>query len=95
MEARSDMVQDEVDQVVVSHLGIDMESINITQVFLDSTCLFEITDLVESSVWLIMVTILLPNGVLDLFPSIIPVCISFPTLQCFSFHISINRSKPL
>ena len=47
-EARGDTVQDNVDEVVICHLGIDIESIDIIQVFLDSTCLFEITALVKS-----------------------------------------------
>ena len=38
VEARSDTIQDDIAQVVVGHLGIDIESIDIVQVFLDSTC---------------------------------------------------------
>ena len=36
-EARGDPVQDDIDEVMVGHLGIDIESINIIQVFLNST----------------------------------------------------------
>ena len=32
-EARGDTVQDDIDEVVVSYLGIDIESIDIMQVF--------------------------------------------------------------
>ena len=49
-EARGDTWQDDVDQLIVTHFGIDIESIDIVQVFLDSTCLFEITDLVKSPI---------------------------------------------
>lgn len=70
LEARGDMIQNDVDEVVVRHLGMDVESINIIQVFLDCTCLFEIPDLVKSLVWLVVSTTVLPNSVLDLFSSI-------------------------
>ena len=39
VEVSSNTVQNEVDKVVVSHVGIDIESIDIIQVFLDGTCL--------------------------------------------------------
>ena len=49
-EARSDTVQDDVDEVMAGYLGINFDSIDIVQVFLDSTCLFEITYPVKSPV---------------------------------------------
>ena len=45
-EARGSTVQDDVDQLIVSHLVIDIKSIDIVQVFLDRSCLFEITNLI-------------------------------------------------
>ena len=45
-QARADTVQNDIDQVVVCHLGIDIKSVNIVQVLLDSTCLFEISYLI-------------------------------------------------
>ena len=69
-DARGDPVQDDIDEVMVGHLGIDFESINIIQVFLNSTYLFKITDLVKSPVWLIVVAIVFPNGGRDFPPSI-------------------------
>ena len=84
-EARCDTVQEDNDEVKVSHLGIDIESIDIIQVFLDSTCLLEITYLVKSPVWLIVVTRVLPNGVLDLFPSIAPMHVRLPPFQGITF----------
>ena len=50
VEARSDIVQDDIDLMVVCYLGIEIESIDIVQVFLHYTCLFEITNLVKSPV---------------------------------------------
>ena len=84
-EGRGDTVQDDIDQVMISHLGIDIKSIDIVQVFLDSTCLFEISNLIKSPVWLIVVTIVLPNGFLDFFSSIEPMLIGFLLFQCVSF----------
>ena len=77
-EARGDTVQDNVDQVVVGHLSIDIKSINMVQVSLDSTCLFEIIYLVKSPVRLIVVTIVFPNSVCDFSTSIEPMLVRLP-----------------
>ena len=69
-EARGNTVQDDVDEVMVSQLGVDIESIDIVQGFLDSTCLFEITDLIKRSVRHIAVAIAFPNSIRDLFINI-------------------------
>ena len=50
VQARGDTVLDDIDKVMVTHLGIDIESIDIVQLFLHSTCLLKITDLVKSPV---------------------------------------------
>ena len=84
-EARGNTVQNDVDEVMVSYLGVDIASIDIVQLFLHSTCLFEITDLVKSPVRLVMVTIVFPNGILKLFPSIEPMLVGLPPFQCLSF----------
>ena len=84
-EARGDIVQDDIDEMIVSHLGIDIKSIDIIQVFLDSTCLFEITYLVKSPVRLIVVAIVLPNGVLDFSSTIEPMLVRPPPFQRISF----------
>ena len=84
-EARGDTVQDDIDEVMVSPLDIDIESINIIQVFLESTCLFEITCLVKSPVRLIMVAIGFPNGGRDFSPSIEPMVVRFAPFQRISF----------
>ena len=84
-EARGNTVQDDVDEVMVSQLGVDIESIDIVQGFLDSTCLFEITYLIKSPVWLIMVAIVFPNGGRDFSPSIQPMLVRFPPFQRISF----------
>ena len=86
-QARSDTIQDDIDEVMVSHLSIDSESINIIQLFLDSTCLFEITYLVKSPVWLIVVTIVHLNGVLDLFTSIELMLVRLPPFQRISLGV--------
>ena len=49
-QARRDTIPDDGDKVVICHLGIDIESIDIVQLFLHSTCLLKITDLVKSPV---------------------------------------------
>ena len=89
-EARSDTIQDNIDEVMVSHLGIDIESIDIIQVFLDSTCLFEIADLVKSNIWLVAVTILLSNGLLNFFPSIELMLVGLPPFPHISFGTQAN-----
>ena len=70
---------------MVSHLGIDVKSIDIIQVFLDSTCLLEIIDLVKSPVKLIVVAIVFPNGVLDFSASIEPMFVRLPPFLHISF----------
>ena len=77
-EARSDTVEDDNDQVGVGHLSIDIKSIDIIQVLLDSTCLFAITYLVKSPVRLIVVAIVLPNGIHDVSLSIEPMLVRLP-----------------
>ena len=76
-EARGDTISDDIDQVMVSQLGIYIKSINIIPVFLNSTCLFEITDLVNGPVQLIVIAIVLPNGILDIFSIIKPMVLRF------------------
>ena len=66
-ETRGYTVQNNIDQVTHSHLAIDIKFIDIVQVFLDIISLFEITNPIKSPVQLVMVTIVLPNVVLDLF----------------------------
>ena len=78
VEARSNTVQYDVDQALCSHLGIDINSINIILACLDSICLLEITNLVKSPVWLTVVTTVLLNGILYLFSSIKPMPVRFP-----------------
>ena len=86
VEANGDPVQDDVDELIVSHLSIDIESIDIIQVFLDSTCLLEITDLIKSPVWLAMVDIVFPYGIPNLFPDSILVTIYVSPLLHFYSH---------
>ena len=85
-EARCDTIQDDVDEVMVHHLSIDIESIDIIQVFLDSTYLLEITNLVKSPICLIVVAMVVPNGVLDLLRRSTPVSMCFLPFQFFSFY---------
>ena len=92
-ETRGDTVQDDVDKVMVSHLGMDIESIDIVHVFLHSTCLLEITDFVKSSVWLVMVTIAFLNGILNLFPTIEPMLVGFPSISMRLLQY-MSRYKP-
>ena len=84
---RRDTVQDDVDEMVVHHLDIDIASIDFMQAFLDSTWLFETSDLLQIIVRLIRVTIVLSDGVANLFPTSIPVSICFPQFQCLSISI--------
>ena len=85
VEARSGTVQNNIIKFIVCHLGIDIESINIIQVFSNSTCLFEITDLVQSPMWLIVGMIVFLDGVLDGFPGIIPMSATLPAFVLCSF----------
>ena len=80
-DTSNNTVQDDVDEVMAGHLGINFDSIDIVQVFLDSTGLFEITYLVKSHVRFIVVAIVFPNGILNLFSSIEPMLIRLPPFQ--------------
>ena len=84
-DARGDTIQDDITQVVVSRLGMTILHIDIVQVLLYSTCLFKITNVVESSVWLILVGIIFPNGILDFFSSIVLILVRRPSFQRISF----------
>ena len=77
-EASGHIVQDNVDKMMVYRTCVDMKYIHIVQVFLHNICLFELADLVEIPVWLLVITIVLPNLVLNLFLSSIPVPVCFP-----------------
>ena len=85
-KVKADTIQDEIDQVMIHNFEVDIESIDIIQVFLDSTCILEITDLVVSPIWLIVVAIVLPNCILTFFPGNIPMPVSLPQLQFFTFY---------
>ena len=89
-EARCDTIQDDIDPIVLIDVGIDIQSINIIQVFLDRTCLVVITDVVKSSVQLVVIAIVFPSGILDLFLSSLPMPISFLQFQCFTFCMQTN-----
>ena len=89
-ERRRNTVQDDVDALIVHHLGIDIVSIDIMQVFLDSTWVPEIPDVVESPVQLAKVAIAFPNGILDLFSSIEPIFVRFLPFQQICFCVSAN-----
>ena len=81
--------------MVVGYLSIDIKSINIIQVYLDSTSLFKITYLVKSRLQLIVVAIVLPNGILDVFTRIEPILVRLPPLQRISFCTKADVSQPL
>ena len=84
-EARGDTVQDDIDEVIVHNLGTEIESIVVIEVFLNRTCLFEISDLVTSPVWLVVIVIVLLNALLNLFPSIESMLVGFPPFQHIPF----------
>ena len=83
-EAMGDAIQDEVDKVIVHCLDLDVDSIDIVQALLYSTCVTEITDLVESPLRLAVVPIVCSNSVLHLFPVSVPISIYFPLFHIFS-----------
>ena len=70
---------------MVSRLSTDIKSIDIVQVFLDRTCLLDITYLGKSPVQLILVAIVLPDGVRDFSPSIEPMLVGYLLFQHISF----------
>ena len=72
------MEQNDIPQLMFRHIGTDIESMNIFQVFLNCTCLPEITQRVKSSIWVVVVAMVFPDAVLDLFPGSIAVPISSP-----------------
>ena len=83
-KARNDALWNDVDQVVVSYLAIEIKAIDIASVFLDSTCVLEIPDFVKSPLWLVVVTIIFLDSILDLFPSMKPMLVGFPAFLCIS-----------
>ena len=85
-EASGDTIQNDIDKVLLSHINIDIKSIDIIQVFLNSTCLTKIIDFIERPVWHVVVTIVVHNTILNLFPSSIPVLVCCLLLQNFSFY---------
>lgn len=94
-ETRYDTIQYDVAEIMVCYLGIDNESIHVVLVFLDSTSLLEITDLVESLVPIIVLAIVFPNAIIDFLSGRVPVPVSFPLLLCFTFYTWTNVSKSL
>ena len=94
-EASGNSVQDGIDEVIVRHLGIDIKSIHIVQVFSDIRCLFVIANFTKSSFWLIVVSIVLPDSIVKLFPVSITVSIYFPSFQCLSFCILTHVCQTL
>ena len=80
-ELSSNTVLADVAKAMVCHLEIDITSIDIVQVFLDSTCLPEIYDSVKSSVQLIVLAIPFPDSILNIFLIIISVPVCIPLFQ--------------
>ena len=80
---------------MVCYIAKNVESINIVQVCLNSTCLPKINDLIKSTVWLVVVPIVFFNTMLDLFPSVVSNLMSFPTLKYFSLYAQSDIHKPL
>ena len=72
-EARVDVIQDDVDEIIVHYLGMDIKSINIIPGLLNGTYLFKITKLIKSPVELIVVVIVFRNSFLNHFPGSIPM----------------------
>ena len=94
-QARSDTVQDDVDLVVVGHLDMHINSIDIAEVYLDRTHLLAITDLVNNPVQLVLATIIFPNSLLDHLPGSMAMSMIFPLFQFFCFHVHTNECKLL
>ena len=86
-EARGDAVQDNIDEVIVrnDYLGLDIVSIDIIRVFLDSTSWFEITFLVKSPVQLIIAAIVFSDGGRNLSLSIASILVGNAPFQRISF----------
>ena len=80
-----DTILEDVHEVMVYHLGTDIVSMGIIYLFRCSNCFVEIPDLLKSPVELIMIAIVFPVVVLDIFPGIIPVPGSIPIFQRLSF----------
>ena len=85
VQARDKSVSDDIGEVVVCHVGRDIDSVDIRQVFLASMYIREITDLPTISVWHVAVTTLFSNQVLALCLCIMPEPVSFPPFQYFVF----------
>ena len=79
--------------VVVGHIPTVIELINVVQVFLYSTRLSDIRDLVKSSVQFIVIPIVFFFDILSLLTGCIPASIIFPLFQSFTFTTKTNISK--
>lgn len=79
--------------MIICLLNRNIESIDIFHVFLHRICLPEITNLVNSPVWLVVLCILFPNTFLYLLLCRIPQPVSCIPCQHFSFCAKAKVSK--
>ena len=84
-KARGDTVQQDIAEMVVGHLGTDIESIHMFRVFFVNTSLYEIANVIKHPVRLIVVALVFPNDVLDLFLHSISLLVTFLPFQYFIF----------
>ena len=74
---RGNTIHDEIVNMLVHHLGIDVESIDIIKVCLHHIYLPTITNLIKSYMQLVPVSIVFSDFIRDLFPGIILLPASF------------------
>ena len=91
-EVSYDTIPDNIDNIMFCYFSTDIESITIEQVFLGSTCLSEIIDLLKTPVALIVVPMIMLNSIFQHFSNTICEILRF---QHFSFCIVANINKLL
>ena len=81
--------------MVVGHTGVDIEPVDIVQIFLDATCHLQGYNLIVGFVLSVMVPIVLTNGFFYSFSVGAHCAVSLPPFQGFSCRAQANIGHPL
>jgi len=78
VEMSRDSIKDNIDNMIISHICINIEPINIVKVLLQYSIYLEYYDLIICLVSLIMLAIVHSECFFNSFPYVVPLPISFP-----------------
>jgi len=90
-----DSIENDIDDMMVSHVGIDIVPINVLDVLLDRTSHFEGYDLIVSLVCLVVIAIVNPKYLLNTFPCIMPLPVSLPPFESLALCTQADICQPL